>query len=95
MKKKSIRFRWGGTRTGDYLCGKLKALADSTVLCAHGHQGSSQTCPAGETEKVFDTGVAAYLLNPLKSSYTYDDIAREYLDGMMLPAKEDLLGKLP
>lgn len=43
--------------------------------------------------KVFDAGVAAYLLNPLKSSYTHDDIAREYLDGMMLPAKEDLLGK--
>ena len=49
--------------------------------------------PLEEPEKVFDTGVAAYLLNPLKSSYTYDDIAREYLDGMMLPAKEDLLGK--
>ena len=30
---------------------------------------------------------------PLKSSYSYDDIAREYLDGMMLPSKEDLLGK--
>ena len=33
------------------------------------------------------------LLNPLKSSYSHDDIAREYLDGMMLPSKEDLLGK--
>lgn len=43
--------------------------------------------------KMFDAGIAAYLLNPLKSSYTYDDIAKEYL-GEMLPAKEDLLGKL-
>ena len=32
-------------------------------------------------------------MNPLKSEYTYDDIAKEYL-GEMLPAKEDLLGKL-
>ena len=44
-------------------------------------------------KKVFDAGIAAYLLNPLKSSYTYDDIAKEYL-GEMLPAKEDLIGKL-
>lgn len=43
--------------------------------------------------KMFDAGIAAYLLNPLKSAYTYDDIAKEYL-GEMLPAKEDLLGKL-
>ena len=37
--------------------------------------------------------VVAYLLNPLKSTYTYDDIAKEYLDGVLLPAREDLLGK--
>ena len=42
---------------------------------------------------VFDTGVAVYLLNPLKSSYTFDDIAREYLDGALLPTRTDLLGK--
>ena len=43
---------------------------------------------------VFDAGVAAYLLNPLKSSYTYDDMAKEYLNGRILPAREELLGKL-
>ena len=42
---------------------------------------------------MFDAGLAAYLLNPLKSEYTYDDIAKEFL-GEMFPAKEDLLGKL-
>lgn len=42
---------------------------------------------------MFDSGLAAYLLNPLKSEYTYDDIAKEFL-GELLPAKEDLLGKL-
>ena len=42
---------------------------------------------------VFDAGVAAYLLNPLKSSYTYDDMAKEYLSGRILPAREELLGK--
>ena len=34
-----------------------------------------------------------YLLNPLKSSYTYDDMAKEYLNGRILPAREELLGK--
>ena len=42
---------------------------------------------------VFDAGVAAYLLNPLKSSYTYDDMAKEYLNGRILPAREELLRK--
>ena len=42
---------------------------------------------------VFDAGVAAYLLNPLKSSYTYDDMAKEYLSGRILPAREELLRK--
>lgn len=46
-----------------------------------------------ETSHVFDTGIGVYLLNPLKSSYTFDDVAKEYLDGKLLPTREDLLGK--
>lgn len=37
---------------------------------------------------LFDVSIAAYLLNPLKSSYTYDDIAKEYLD-MTVYQKEE------
>ena len=40
-----------------------------------------------------DVNLAAYLLNPLKNEYSYDDIARDYL-GEMIPARTDLLGKL-
>ena len=40
----------------------------------------------------FDVGVAAYLLNPLKGEYPYEDIAKDYL-GLMVPSKTDLLGK--
>ncbi len=39
-----------------------------------------------------DVKIAAYLLNPLKSDYCHDDIAREHL-GQMIPSKTDLLGK--
>ena len=38
-------------------------------------------------DAVFDCGLAAYLLNPLKSSYTYDDLSKEYL-GTILYQKE-------
>ena len=46
--------------------------------------------------QAFDLGVAAYLLNPLKNSYTYDDAANEYL-GETVPAASEIFGtpKLP
>lgn len=45
-----------------------------------------------EKLSMFDIHLAAYLLNPLKSSYGYDDVAREYLDESLLSAGE-ILGK--
>ena len=42
--------------------------------------------------RCFDRTVAAYLLNPLKGAYPYDDIAKDYL-GLMVPTKTDYLGK--
>ncbi len=45
-----------------------------------------------EESEVMDAGVAGYLLNPLKDTYHYDDLARDYL-GMAVPSREDLLGK--
>lgn len=44
-----------------------------------------------EQEKVFDVKLAAYLINPLKSKYTYDDIAKEF-GGEVLPSTEELFG---
>lgn len=41
---------------------------------------------------VMDAGVAGYLLNPLKDTYDYDDLARDYLD-LAVPSKTELLGK--
>ncbi len=46
-----------------------------------------------EDKPAADVSLAAYLLNPLKNEYAYDDLAKDYL-GQMLPAKADLLGKL-
>ena len=37
--------------------------------------------------------IAAYLLNPLKNEYTYEDVAKDYLEEM-IPSRMDLIGKL-
>lgn len=43
---------------------------------------------------MLDESIAGYLLNPLKDTYEYDDLARDYL-GITVPSKTDLLGKTP
>ena len=82
-----------GLLTGDYICAALKEIADSTILCSIDVKSMLKHVGLEDAGHVFDTGVAVYLLNPLKSSYTFDDIAREYLDGALLPTRTDLLGK--
>ena len=47
------------------------ALFDVKAALSHIHIGSPDTC--------FDVGIAAYLLNPLKSDYTWQDVAAEHL----------------
>lgn len=43
--------------------------------------------------RIFDASVAAYLLNPIKDSYFYDDIARDYLR-QTIPSRKELIDKL-
>ena len=45
-----------------------------------------------EQGKFFDPAIAAYLINPLKGSYAYDDIAKDHC-GKLLPSRAELLGK--
>ena len=49
--------------------------------------------PLRESDGVFDASVAAYLLNPLKNEYPYEDLAKDYAN-LLLPSKTDLLGKM-
>ena len=39
--------------------------------------------------EIHDLSLGAYLLNPLKDSYAYDDLARDYMD-LVLPGKKEL-----
>lgn len=51
-----------------------------------------KTLPLPENDRYFDASVAAYLLNPLKNDYPYEDLAKDYA-GLMIPSRTDLLGK--
>ena len=83
-----------GLVTESYLCSKLEQLFQGDrVICATDIKALLKHLDFDEKTTVFDAGVAAYLLNPLKSVYTYDDMAKEYLTGQMLPTREELLGK--
>ncbi len=86
----------GGFLTGEYLAGKAAELILASE-CAVTIDLKSQL-PYLEgvdyDSPAMDAGVAGYLLNPLKDTYEYDDLARDYL-GMTVPSRADLLGKQP
>lgn len=83
-----------GMITGDYLVDKLAALAKKNVaISVIDLKSQLGFLKVNETNQVFDTAIAAYLLNPLTDTYHYDDIARDYL-GMTIPSIGDLIGKM-
>lgn len=44
-------------------------------------------------KQIFDLTIAAYLLDPLRSEYPYEDIAKDEL-GLLFPSRAELLGKM-
>ena len=82
-----------GVVSAGYLGEKIGRLGETTTVCAMDVKTMLKCAEMNPDAKVFDCGIAAYLLNPLKSTYTYEELARDYLDGKRLPSKEELLGK--
>ncbi len=64
----------------------------SMKVITHDLKALLKIFPLESDGRVEDTSVAAYLLNPIKDSYGYDDIARDYLS-MTIPSKKELLEK--
>ncbi len=80
--------------TAEYLCTRAAGLARAGHLVSViGLKEQLKLLDVNEDDKMFDAAIAAYLLNPLKDTYYYDDIARDYLD-LTVQSREDLLGKL-
>lgn len=84
----------GGFVTEGYLEEQVQKLCDGLdTLITPDLKGLLKHVRVPETKNCIDTTIAAYLLNPLKNEYTYDDLAKDIL-GQMVPSKLDLLGKL-
>ena len=86
-----------GLLTEEYLKGRLLDLIQSTEISFLDLKAmvkffSLPTNDAALRERLFDCTIAAYLLNPLKNGYEYEDIAKDYLN-LMIPSREDFLGK--
>ncbi len=87
----------GGFMTAEY-------LSDRTAELVHVlHENGKKACfinlkeqldflPIAESDGAEDTALMAYLLNPLKDTYQYDDIARDFL-GMLVKSRADIMGK--
>lgn len=78
----------------DYLGQKMTELIRS-VPCAAAMYVKESLCYLDVTEEdhsLVDTEVAAYLLNPLKDSYRYEEVCRDCL-GSLIPGRAELLGK--
>ena len=61
---------------------------DKKCVCALDVKALLKHIKSDDPMAVFDAGVAAYLLNPLKNNYTWEDVAREHLD-LMVDEKAD------
>lgn len=87
----------GGFMTAEYLSERTAKLVH--VL----HENGKKACfinlkeqldflPIAESDGAEDTALMAYLLNPLKDTYQYDDIARDFL-GLLVKSRADIMGK--
>lgn len=87
---------WYFPVSGDFSIRDLRAevgiLTENVKkICVMDVKRMLKDMPSIRPEQVFDAGIAAYLLNPLKSSYTYDDLAKEYLQ-IYVPSTEEIFG---
>lgn len=95
-KETEVAFiRAEGFLTPDYLCGKLTNLYEKAkrVSVLDLKKLLFYLDLTEEMKSLFDCKVAAYLLNPMKDTYQYEDIARDYLE-LLLPSRVELLKKL-
>lgn len=79
--------------SGEWLLNELEMIAEKTDRFAmFDLKAQMEFLKLQRKDNCFDATVAAYLLNPLKSDYTYEDVAREQLD-LILEDKADLTTK--
>lgn len=81
-----------GFQTEGYLLEQVERLfAESVTVSALDIKAMRKMVNIPCKKGIFDLSIAAYLLNPLKNAYTYDDIAKEYMKEQ-LPSQEEIFG---
>ncbi len=84
-----------GQITGEWLTQEVKKLCDENndhSIWVLDLKSMLPLLDLTDQAPVYDVGVAGYLLNPLKDTYGYDDLARDYLS-MTIPSQSELIGK--
>jgi len=80
--------------TKEFLIQELNALiAKVKKAAAFDWKHALHFVEAKGQSHIFDVSIAAYLINPLKNDYSYEDVSNEYLN-LMTPSKMELIGKL-
>ncbi len=80
--------------SGEWLLKELEMIAEKTNrFVVFDLKAQMEFLKIQRKDNCFDATVAAYLLNPLKSDYTYEDVAREQLD-LILEDKTDRTTKV-
>lgn len=69
-----------------------KFLDNNYTIATMGLKNQLSLLKANYDSKVYDMGIGAYLINPLNSTYNFDDIARDYLS-MTIQSQKELFGK--
>lgn len=94
FSEEDIYYLSAGTEvSAEELLEKIRELSGGqTKVSVMDLKETLKTLPLPENDRYFDASVAAYLLNPLKNDYPYEDLAKDYA-GLMIPSKTDLLGK--
>lgn len=76
--------------TEEYILSELEEMNHSVqIFSMFDTKEQMKYLPNLNEKTCFDVTVAAYLLNPLKSDYTYEDVSHEYLDIFVDPKAED------
>lgn len=97
-----------GLITANYLSGKISELSEGNlcklnIFDIKKHYGQIERAGGADEKhrdvmepyrehRYFDLLLAVYLLNPLKSDYTVEDVANEYL-GLAIPDRNQVCGK--
>ena len=72
----TVYFPVEGFQTEGVLCGHLEQLfAGDSQIGAWDVKAIRKKIEIPERKGIFDLGIGAYLLNPLKNDYTYDDLS--------------------